>query len=172
LGADVVEIVLFSDTKFWEVHQDGLGKYHDQGGIVVAMNNHYLGTDHPWLRVMRRKPRGLGEGDVLAMNSSTGAGAINLALTLGCHRIFLLGFDMEQEEGRNNWHDLSVFNTVASKYDEFRGGMARLASLVKEKHPDRMVVNLNRGGRLKAFPQMTVEDHFGLPTEPRSANHD
>jgi hypothetical protein len=48
-------------------------------------------------------------------NANSGAAAVSVAANMGCKRIVLLGFDMEQVEGERHWHGLYKKNNKTTK---------------------------------------------------------
>ena len=159
LGEKVCKICIFGDTKFFDRHAEGLAEFK---GTVVTANSSLSNTGLPWLKWMRRKPRGV-HTDALGWNTNTGAQAINLAVLLGAKRICLLGFDMKLKEGKANWHNVygNSHPRQAQSYPRFLSGFQYVVHDLAIKFPDRLVVNLTTDSGLTVFPWQSIEDHFG-----------
>lgn len=152
LGSSLIKLVLFSDVSFWEKNKDKLVKFE---GRVVTCSPLVLTCPIPWLLQMRRIRDGLHEGNILGWNYSTGAAAVNLAVSLGATRIFLLGFDMgAQSTGRSHWHHAYENTTKVEAYRRFIRGFHNVAASLR-RYPQVEVINVTDGSSLlPAFPRM------------------
>ena len=163
LGHEICEICVFGDYSFLGTFEDELKTWE---GLVVTNLPVPFTRDRAWIRQMRRIPKGLATGDALAWNSNTGAVAINLALSLGVARVFLLGFDMTLRDGKSNWHTHSTCKNPnnAAVYPRFIRGFAKLKKALDADFPDRQVINLvgSEGSELGDFPRESLEEHFAL----------
>ncbi len=79
----------------------------------------------------------------MGWNYSTGAAAVNLALSLGAVRIFLLGFDMGKTKGKSHWHD-EPRNVRDEAYLRFLKGFRSVYHELK-KFPSVRVFNVTDG---------------------------
>jgi len=164
LGPEVCSVCAYGDDVFYAHHYKELEQF--EGPVVTNVPSMLRRDDAPsYIKAMRRKPKGLWHGDTLGWNSSTGAMAINLALSFGASRVFLLGFDMATHKGEPNWHPNPI-NTRPqnSVYDRFLRGMGHVARDLESKFPDRQVVNLvgHLGSRLEVFLRAPLEEHEAL----------
>lgn len=162
LGAELVEILVFGDRMWWE----RIGKTHlpKFGGVVVGCTSQQIKDAPDWLLTMERyERRGLapaGSGK-LGWCGNTGALAINLALSLGAQRVFLLGFDMALgSNGKANWHDLRYEASRPEPYPRFCSEMTHLARSLPRVFPGREVWNVTNGSQLRSFPKVSLEEHF------------
>jgi len=163
MGADLIPIMIFGDGAFLQQHKEGLDNYSNQGGRVYtcATRTDRFGTPD-YLKIVKRKVKGLGIKDELGWNSNTGSAAINLALLFGCQTIYLLGYDMQlSEQGEKNFHDAYSDRANPRSYDRFLKGFQDL-KFDKQKHfPDQEIINLEDGtSALNIFPKQSLENHF------------
>lgn len=124
LGGGIVKLGLFGDASWFHKNKFEL----ERSGIQFVCNAPSLMTlNVPWLRLMKRVKEGLHEGSNLGWNFSTGASAINLAISLGARRIFLLGFDCNLTNAKSHWHDLRPANTRAEVFQRFIKGFTTIS---------------------------------------------
>jgi len=99
----------------------------------------------------------LGTGDLLYGNNA-GAAALNLALSLGARRVFLLGIDLQMLE-RPNSHGIRRERVKPAPYKRFARSFEAIA---KALPAGREVVNVSDVSRLTCFPRVSVAEHFGV----------
>ena len=152
LGPDKIKIVLFGDPSFWEKNRVELSTFPNR---VVTCAPSILRAPIRWLYQMRRIRDGIHEGPILGWNYSTGAAAVNLAITLGAHRIFLLGFDMgARPDGRSHWHEAHPVAPRPQAYTRFIRGFHTLAASAA-RYPHIKIFNVTDGSSLlPVFPRM------------------
>lgn len=163
LGAHVIDICVFGDVGWWR--KIGRQRTSEYGGVVVGCVDERLSSyldGCPWLLTMARQESGLGTRGTLAWNGNTGSLAINLALSLGAQRLFLLGFDMQARDvKRPNWHDLRCEPGRAEVYPRFCKKFGALATALPIVFPGREIVNVTDGSELNCFPKVSLAEHFG-----------
>lgn len=172
LGADIVKYVVFGDWQWWL----NIGKQHlpEFGGIVVGcpVFPSKRATLPDWILHMGREEtkNGLaahGAG-TLGWNGHTGSLAINLALLLGAHRVYLLGFDMKASpEGHANWHDVRFEGTPdQSVYNLYKIQFSAIVRDVKgdaktpSMFPGCELINVTDDSTLELLPKVSIRDHF------------
>jgi hypothetical protein len=113
---------------------------------------------------MRRIKNGFGTGDTLGWNYSTGAEAINLAITLGAVNIYLLGFDLVRIGGKSHWHEHNLTVTGRDSFERFKKGFRELAVEVKARS-NASVFNVTDGtSGLDCFGTCDWREFYGLLT--------
>lgn len=156
LGSEIVQMVIFGDQSWWNQRKWELDKFP---GRVVSCAPSLLNVDLPKLKQMQRTKSGLASGNTLAWNFSTGAAAVNLAVSLGSNQIYLLGFDMGAKEDKSHWHDHYRTKTDASCYARFIRGFNELARDLRAKRPDVRVFNVTDGtSKLPVFDRITFAE--------------
>lgn len=156
LGPEIVDFCLFGDFSFWERSHEQLKTFR---GRVVTCAATMLNKPVPWLLQMRRIRDGLHEANILGWNYSTGAAAVNLALSLGAFRIFLLGYDLGSLPGENgkpasHWHDAHPVPPREESYRRFQRGFHTLAASLK-RYPQVSVFNVTDGSsKLDVFSKI------------------
>jgi len=141
LGVEVVKICLFGDASWWERNKQDLKHFP---GRVVTCAPTLLPLQLSWLWQMERVRDGLHEGNVLGWNYSTGAAAINLAITLGAKRIFLLGYDLGPQNGKVHWHSYAFKPPNIEAFIRFSRGFSTLFQSLK-RLPELEVINVTDG---------------------------
>lgn len=161
LGRDICKVLFFGDRKFYETWRSELKSF----GNMIVTNCTSIAQIYQsisWLHVMDRVPRGLGVGEKLGWCFSSGAASINLALSFGAKRVFLLGIDLGQTpEGRHNWHDRQENRINKDVYERFREGYRYVARDLPKFFPGREVICLADEVRLDVFPVQSLSQHFG-----------
>ena len=155
---DWVDICCFGDAKWYRHHKNnGLATF---GGIKVTWRSEFI--DDPNVMVLKGRPGGLFlKPEWIGWNTNTGALAINLAVKLGCKKIILLGFDMKlREDGIGNWYDNQLDKPKNEVFKKFHRGFVCLASDMKKKVPEVVVLNANPDSDLDVFPKITLEEAF------------
>jgi len=156
LGEEIVKICLFGDASWWERNKQDLKQFK---GRVVTCAPTLLPLQLSWLWQMERIRDGLHEGHVLGWNYSTGAAAINLAVTLGATRIFLLGYDLGPQNGKVHWHSYAFKPPNIEAFIRFTRGFTTLAQSLKRR-PDVRILNVTDGSsKLPVFERISVA-HF------------
>jgi len=153
LGPSIIRICLFGDRMWWERNKHNLELF---SGRIVSDCPFLLPYELPYLLKMSRLRDGLHSGSTLGWNFSTGASAINLAITLGAVRIFLLGYDLTNKEKTSHWHS---YNKKIIREDSFQGYI-RGFEMVKRCLPAEVkIINVTDGSsRLNCFEKITFED--------------
>lgn len=150
LGPEIVKICLFGDASWFNRQKWELEKFPNR---VVTLAPDALAYRVSWLLKMVREMHGLGKGFTLGWNYSTGAAAINLALSLGSRRIFLLGYDLKRnEKGESHWHNYFRPNiTPDSSFSRFLKGFHKLNEEAVVAYPDMRVYNVTDGSSALPF---------------------
>ena len=153
-------IVVFGDRPWWDnIGRDSTAKF---GGLVVAGGAPVPVNDKPWLLSMKRSMQSkFATGGELVWGGNTGLPAINLALSLGAARVYLLGFDMQLgPTGRMNYHDARFEKANAQGLARFAKSIDRAAKSLDSVFPGAQVINVTDGSKLDAFPKVPIAEHF------------
>lgn len=132
LGPEIVKYNLFGDTTWF--HKV---KYELEKTKVPLVTNSpgMINFNVPHIRKMSRERDGLFSGSTLGWNYSTGAAAINLAISLGATWIFLLGYDLTlSDKGKSHWHNHRVKVTTINAFHRFLRGFQEVQRNLK-KYP-------------------------------------
>ena len=152
LGKDIVKICCFGDSAWYYIHREKLL----DSNIPCVTNDNFLMKEP--IHVTRKKTLSLGEGEYLGWFHNTGAMAINLALSLGAKRIYLLGYDMGLgQEGQANWHPNLKDEPNAKHYTKFMRYFPLLAKQIKVKYPEVAIINSNAYSKLDVFHKEKIE---------------
>lgn len=160
LGRELVKICLFGDVSWFNCNKQLLEHFP---GRVVCLAPSLRHLSISWLFTMGRQRSGLHKGGDLGWNFSTGAAAVNLAISLGAVRIFLLGFDMQSDvkTTRAHWHH---YNEKPVKDFSFRRFITGFAVIQQElsRFPGVKVFNVTEGAlsKLPFFPKMTFDTFY------------
>jgi hypothetical protein len=94
---------------------------------------------------------------VIHTGANSGFQALNLAILAGASRVLLLGYDMQQTEGKSHWfgdHPAGLQRT--SPYHVFRKAFEDAAAQIESIGVD--VINCSRETALTCFPRASLED--------------
>lgn len=150
---DWVNICWFGDTRWWNWHEEYLADFKGlifscspKSSKIEIINN-----------LKRGKPKGIETNGNISWNKSSGGSAINLAYYLGAKQIVLLGYDMKQEKGHNNWHtDHKNAQTKGQVYQRFITAFP----IIKEEADGLglKIYNGNPDSALTVFPFINLEE--------------
>ena len=101
LGPEIVRVCVFGDAGWWHRNKWHLEKY---AGRIVTNAPSLMHLRIPNVQKMKRIRDGIHNHDTLGWNYSTGALAINLAISLGAVKIYLLGYDLTNVGNKSHWH--------------------------------------------------------------------
>lgn len=154
LGPEIVKVCIFGDDSWFQKTKWDLERFPNRV-VSVAPGTSTLKAN--WLCQMDRARDGLYKDGILGWNYSTGACAINLALSLGSRKIFLLGFDMKITGGKSHWHTHRPKLTQEAAFQRHLGGFKTLGKALAS-WPGVSVVNVSDGTtRLAEFPIITFQ---------------
>jgi hypothetical protein len=150
------DVMFYGDPLWPDLYGKGL---EDFGGLKVTVREEH--QNRPDVRVVFREPHKLGlsqNPEKLHWNLSSGACAINLATLLGAGKIVLLGFDMKQKDGQNNYHRDYVgtngTHAAVGNYELMRNRFPAIAGdLTKLKIP---CVNACPDSAIDCFPKCEI----------------
>jgi len=159
LGKNVVKYCMFGDASYFHKMKHQL---QAAGMPLITVAPSIEGLNFPDMHCFKRRSSGLGTGSVCGWNYSTGAAAINAALSLGARRVFLLGIDMNPDEkGRTHWHGHRGTPTRAAVFDRFQRGFANVHRDHRITFPGTEVIHvLDAPSRLPFFPQMNFKQLY------------
>lgn len=166
LGPAVIEFCFFGDSGFFHRRKWDLEK-SDIRCFTCAET--LLNFTIPWCSFLKKIDAGLGEGNTVAMNWSSGAAAVNLARNLGAKRIFLLGYDMALVNGTSHWHGKQIRITEPHSFVRFDKGFKTLWTSLDPliRSGDLTVYNVTDGSsKLNYFPRITFADMERMRSEP------
>jgi len=162
LGNAIIQICLFGDASWFHRTKFELEKF---GNPIVTCAPSLMTLNTPMLKHMKRAREGLAKGSNLGWNFSTGASAINLAISLGAKRIFLLGYDMCLVNEKSHWHDHRPHVTREAIFQRFIKGFKCISEHLVNY--DVEVIHVMDGvSRLPFFRQMTFAqfaEHLAKP---------
>lgn len=124
LGEELVEICMFGDASWWHKTKFDLSKFKNP---VVHCAPSLSQHDMVGLNAMKRNRVGISTGHSVGWNYSTGGAAVNLAISKGAKRVFLLGIDMCLIDNKSHWHDLRQGPTRTQVFERFRKGFKHIA---------------------------------------------
>lgn len=159
------DVMFYGDPQWPDLYGKGLDEF---GGLKVTVREEH--QNRPDVRVVFREPHLLGlskNPEKLHWNLSSGACAINLATLLGAGKIVLLGFDMQQKGGQNNYHRDYVHadgtHAAVGNYDLMRNRFPAIAAdLEKLNIP---CVNACPDSAIECFPKCAVSEVVNVMEE-------
>lgn len=159
LGPQIVSICMFGDAGWWNRNKWKLEKFT---GRIVTNAPSIAHLKIPNMLMMKRVRDGIHSGDTLGWNYSTGALAINLAISLGAARIFLLGYDLQNKDSKSHWHTHGK-DVREYSFQRFMRGF----TVVKAGIPQGVqVLNVTDGtSRLDCFAKVNFEVFYSVLKE-------
>lgn len=164
LGPEIIRICVFGDAGWWHRNKWQLEKY---AGRIVTNAPSIMHLKIPNVHKMRRQRDGIHNHDTLGWNYSTGALAINLAISLGAVHIWLLGYDLCNNKAKSHWHNHGK-PTREYSFQRFIRGFRK----VKETLPAGVrVLNVSDGtSKLDCFETVGFPDLFrSLQFDPQAS---
>ena len=155
---DIADLWFFSDSDIFKNHKKEIDAW--PGKIVSC-----AAAAKPCKKIEyyeRCRVHGLcmekGKLSFPSMGANSGATAINLAIRKGFDEIILLGYDLKQREGKNNYHDYYKNEVRADAYIRFNEAFISMAKDIKLIAPNVKIVNANPDSALNCFPKMKFLD--------------
>lgn len=151
------------DIKWWRKHyemarhvpnkyilEQDLNKMAFADDVVQLLHGGDDGLSHEWPKLKTGK--------------NGGYQAINLTYLLEYNRHILLGYDMQEIDGKVHWHGLheGLNNPSEQQFKEWRGHFDQLAQELKAV--DVEVLNATRQTALECFPRVRLEDALNEST--------
>ena len=165
LGSEIIQICLFGDASWFHKNKFDLEKF---GGTIVTCAPSLMTLNTPMLKQMKRAREGLAKGSNLGWNFSTGASAINLAISLGAKCVFLLGYDLCLVNEKSHWHDKRPHVTRDAIFIRFQRGFKCISEHLVNY--DVKVVHVMDGvSKLPFFQQMSFEQFHTHLKRPMNA---
>ncbi len=95
--------IYFSDIRFWNWQRAGLLAHKAAKITTAKIPKNITSVARYKVSCVKNKAIDFRKG-YLKLGNSSGYAAINLAVHLGATEIFLLGYDMHADTGKNHWH--------------------------------------------------------------------
>ena len=100
------------------------------------------------------------EWPILCTGGNSGYQVVNLAYLLGYTKIILLGYDMQNTNGRCHWHGNHQFcgstNPAKNTFKKWREDFNKMANIIEKM--DLQVINSTRKTALECFPKVPLEE--------------
>lgn len=158
------DVLYFGDKEWWPDNKDEVKRIF-KGQIFTKSARGGELTTHLQAPVENDYRFDWSENPLIVGGHDSGHQAINLAHHFGVSAIFLVGFDMKQMDGQNNWHNrherFRADKVVApEKYDiTFIPGYNNVAKECARN--GILVFNMNPDSALEVFHKLRMEDLFG-----------
>jgi hypothetical protein len=162
LGGDIVPYTVFADADwFHKVQYEIKEKYT---GKMVSLAPAINDSNYPWIHKMQRQKERLGFDDTLGWNYSSGAIAMNLALSLGAGQLYLLGYDLAASpKGKTHWHARYAGASNPDTFARFNKGFKAVKDGMAARYPDVRVYNVTDGqSNLKLWPRISFASFVGM----------
>jgi len=157
-------IIFSMDTRLWSwVEKGKFGEVLQKRFVEYPGLKVWLDTAHApfpediltvkcigYHQLSRDLAGGLGSG------GNSGYGALNLALCLGADPIYLLGFDMKGEKGKQAWFHSGY--PIVQKENVYRKFRSTFEQYADEINKWAKVINLSSNSDLRCFPFGKIED--------------
>lgn len=151
------DVLFFGDCWWFEKQRKSLESF---SGAIITTCEYEINTFNRVIHV-RHKLNGFGlttNRNSVYWNLNAGACAVNVAVHLGAKRIVLLGFDMRQIDGRNNWHadHRTSLDPSHNPYNEFLIAWPYIARDAAQQNIE--VLNATQSSALRLFPFVDLDE--------------
>lgn len=151
---DRVHICCFHDKRWGQCHEDWLNDPKVRFFTSGSMH-------HPNVRRIQQSGKNFSTNPTqVTFASNTGMMALNFAYLAGAREIVLLGFDMQSDNGRTNWHDQNINAPKPHHYATYIQRARDVAAAIARDCPDLKVVNLNPNSAMDAFEKQWPSDYM------------
>ena len=158
-----LSMMYFGDKSFFKRYKAQLAEWRN----IKITHTHLTPPDLPYHKNIRKiravtNKQGLSSDPTeVRWNLNSGAAAINIAVHTGAKRIYLLGFDMCADLGKNtHWHaqykQLFNFKTSNSVFKRHLIGFPEIAKDAKRMGVE--ILNINKRSAIQAFPKVHLKE--------------
>jgi hypothetical protein len=148
-----IDIWFFADSDIYKNHREEIVKWPNR--IVSCAGAAKNKKKIEWYERCRQHTICF-EPNKLAFpgrGANSGATAINLAIREGFEEIILLGYDMQQVDGKCNYHDYYKKGTRPDLYERFTEVFKKIAKETTVK-----IINANPDSALNCFPKCELKE--------------
>jgi len=151
-----VDICLSGDKQWYDAYKDR-EDFKNFKGVMISCSSDAKKFDND-INYVFQQTNGISTDRMkLAFNGNTGAAAINMALLTGAKNVFLLGFDMkEDEDGNSNYHE-NINRVPQRKYKYYMKKMGFMYVEIQKHFPDASIYNCNLDSAIDIFPKLNLE---------------
>lgn len=158
---DYLDFCVFGDTSFMNF----IGKHYDEflefHGKTITNCSPPIGSDDVEDIYFMERSSFMEKGKTLGWYGNTGVLAIEVAITLGADRIFLLGYDnYNNENGISHYHKYHRKPTSNRVYQIFNQQFERANKVWKEDYPNVEIINLNLKSGYDQFKKIDGHKHL------------
>jgi hypothetical protein len=149
------DVLYAADYPFWRTYVDEIrAKFRGEWWSVSERAREEFGSY--WIR--HSGDRGLSKhSDTINGGGNSGYQGVHLAATFGASRILLLGFDMQNTDGRYHWHGRHKGKLPnGTGYENWIGNFKFLAKDLKSAGIE--TINCTRQTALLYFPRSTIQE--------------
>ena len=158
--SEILNYCVFGDTLFIGFVLEKLAELKAFKGEIVTNAAMPCGVDdYDWLLRMDKVPF-MEKGKNLGWYGNTGILGIELAITLGAKRVYLLGCDNYNEDGESHYHNYHKGEVSNRALKMFNKQYERANTIWKQDFPEVEVVNLNPKSNINSFKKMSGLRHL------------
>jgi hypothetical protein len=160
-----VDVLFFGDDNYYQTRKKEILEFN--GLRVTCMNNQvnykiknlkrhsFVKKDDPLIGISEDPHK-------VAWNvhkGNSGSAAINLAVHLGVKEIYLIGFDMNLDENKNqHWHN-SYHTNITTVGGTFKRHLSNFPQIAEDlKRLGIKCINLNPDSAINEFEKMTIQE--------------
>jgi hypothetical protein len=154
------EVLFWGDCWWYEQHRKALEQF---SGRMITTCTYEINLPQRVQHVRQKLNKfGLSANNTyLTWNLNAGACAVDLAVQLGARRIVLLGYDMRQINGHNNWHDdhRTSVDPSHNPYKQFLLAWPYIAHDAQQRGIE--IINATPGSAIDLFPIVDPQELMG-----------
>lgn len=157
---DWIDVTIFGDAGWFLKNRVRFSKYRKLkvGCHQVSVKKEFLKDNVRYVQRDGNHPLGIStdQGKV-SWNKNTGGAAINLAYHFGVKKIYLLGFDMDVDKGKNHhWHGLYNNRKPEVSFHKHLPCFPHIS-----RDAERLgieIINVSPNSRIKAFKKVSLKE--------------
>lgn len=154
----MVDLWIFSDSDIFKTHQKDINEWPNKiASCAAAAKRHKKIQYYERCRVHAVCTE-KGKLSFPSQGANSGATAINLAIREGFDEIILLGYDMQQRQGKNNFHNYYTNDVRPDAYIRFNTVFEAMAKEIEQNFSHIKVINANPDSALNCFPKAKFLD--------------
>lgn len=163
---EIINFCVFGDTAFFNFLESKKELAKEFKGEFVTNVSLPRGVDSYENVSTFERDAFMNKGKSFGWYGNTGVLGVELAITLGAERVYLLGFDNYNKNGLSHYHEYHKGEVSSEALNMFYSQFTRANKVWKMDYPNVEIINLNPNSRLDMFKLKSGKRHLkGLKNE-------
>jgi len=157
---EVIDYCIFGDTAFFHFLMKQKKLVESFKGQLITNGPLPIGVaSYEGVQTFGRAPF-MDKGKNFGWYGNTGILGIELAITLGAKRIYLLGYDNYNKDGKSHYHNYHKSEVSERALNMFQDQFTRANKVWSIDYPEVEIINLNPNSRLDMFKKKSGRRHL------------